>query len=531
MRLKFFCPALLCTGLLFLYACDFSGGLSDGGITVYLSGASGGGSGPARSVLPDTDTGGLVYKITFTGPGGTVIERTAEGGSINIALDAGDWSIAAEAYTPPGVIGGTLAGRGTATVTVVPGQYQSVTIPMYVDPAYEAGLTDIYIHNEAELRRIGADFAIDGSIRFYLERDIVLTQPWTPIGNDTVPFKAVFDGQGHSITINDFSAAALNGMYLGFFGKTYNGAAIENLTIAYNNLTASSTYTGSQWLGGLAASATGTLISGVHVKGTIQYTASNSLDIGGLVGGAGGNSGSSTDTQIYNSSFTGILRGTGVMTVSAGGILGALTGTLEDAKIETSYAAGIIHAASSASGAYAGGIAGDGACYIENCYSAAEVTASASSSAYAGGFIGQLPVFGSIRKCYALGTVSADGSTIYAGGIAGRSGSAIENCAALADIDGGTSADVGHVIGWYGGSPATNYAASDKAIARGTPGAMAIDGDTTYALSGFQGSGNQSKYETGLSWGFGADPWTWLSGCDYPALSWQTTPPLDPSTL
>jgi hypothetical protein len=58
---------------------------------------------------------------------------------------------------------------------------------MKVDPAYEGLLTDIYIHNEAELRRVGRDFAIDGTIRFYLERDIVLTQPWTPIGDSAIP--------------------------------------------------------------------------------------------------------------------------------------------------------------------------------------------------------------------------------------------------------------------------------------------------------------------------------------------------------
>jgi hypothetical protein len=79
---------------------------------------------------------------------------------------------------------------------------------MTVDPAYEAGLTNIYIHNEAELRRAAAgDFAIDGSIQFYLERDIVLTQPWTAIGNNGTPFEAVFDGNGHSITINSFNGA------------------------------------------------------------------------------------------------------------------------------------------------------------------------------------------------------------------------------------------------------------------------------------------------------------------------------------
>jgi hypothetical protein len=69
---------------------------------------------------------------------------------------------------------------------------------MTVDPAYEALLTEIYIHNEAELRRIGAavnGLAIGNPARtFYLENNINLTQPWDPIGDDTTPFMANFDG-------------------------------------------------------------------------------------------------------------------------------------------------------------------------------------------------------------------------------------------------------------------------------------------------------------------------------------------------
>jgi hypothetical protein len=519
---------------LLMLSCDFPGSPPEedleegqGRLTVNLPDVRN-----TRSVLPDEAIGGLVYKVRFTA-GETIIERDVEGESISLALSAGTWSIAAESYNL-GDIGGTLVGTGTGTETVVldPGQHQSITISMYVDPDYEAGLTDIYIHNEAELRRIGAaadGLAIDDPGRtFHLENDIVLTEPWTPIGNSGTPFGAVFSGNGHTITISGFSDAALNGMYLGLFGGT-NGAAIGDLTIVYNNLTASSSYSGSQWVGGLAGSATDTLISDVYVLGTVEYTASNALYIGGLVGGAGGASGSSTDTQISNSSFTGILKGTGAMTVNAGGILGSLNGSSDNAKIETSYATGIIKATTSSGDAYAGGIAGDGACSIGNCYSTAEIAASASSSAYAGGIIGQLStgVMG-FGKCYALGPVSAEGSTIYAGGIAGRSGSAIENCAALAEIDGNTGTNVGRVIGdfWNGTYSATNYAASDKAISRGSPGASAVDGITTYGISAFQGAGNQLKYETALSWVFDASSgWKWVTGYSYPVLEWQTEAP------
>ena len=528
----FFLTVLLCAVVLYGISCNLPPGpnFGKGTLTLLLPETRGRKTGASvqneaavsRSVLSDGFTGTLVYRLTLTGPGETQTLE-AGGGGTTLILDAGGWTIAAVAYDPGDPT--TPVGSGTAEFTVIAGRSSYVKIPMTVSAAYEAGLTAIYIHNETELRRIGTDFLIDGTIGFFLERDIVLSQPWTPIGNSGTPFEAVFDGGGHTISISSFSPAALSGAYLGLFGCT-DGADIQNLTVVYN-LTASSSYSGIQWLGGLAASATGTLISGVHVKGTIQHTASNSLNIGGLVGGAGGNSGSSTDTRIYGSSFAGVLNGNGTMGVSAGGILGGLNGSTDNAIIETSYAAGIISATSTSAYVYAGGIAGDGACNIGNCYSIAEVAASASSDAYAGGIIGQLSInvtgFG---KCYALGPVSAAGTTINAGGIAGRSGSPFQNCAALAEVDGGSSSTVGRVIGnlWTGVYSATNYAAYDKPITRVALGATAEDGETAYNVSNLQGPGNHLKYATDLSWNFTTD-WKWLSGYDYPVLEWQTTPP------
>jgi hypothetical protein len=319
-------------------------------------------------------------------------------------------------------------------------------------------------------------------------------------------------------------------MYLGLFGAT-SGADIENLTIEYPNLTATSSYPSIQWLGGLAASATDTLINNVHVRGTIRYTASNALYMGGLVGGAGGSSGSSEETSISASSFAGTLDGTGAQDVSVGGILGTLNNNSDDARIEESYATGTIRADSSSATAFAGGIAGNGDCFIENCYTAARVDAYApSSTAAAGGIIGNLSTtvtgFG---KCYALGPVKAEGgSTTYAGGIAGVTNIDINNCVALADVDGGISEYVGRVIGFHAGIYAgTNYAASEKTITSGPPNTNVVDG-TPHPGANLQGSGNQSKYETDLGWVFENTPgyhWKWVNGYDYPVLAWQDGAP------
>jgi hypothetical protein len=504
---------------LFLYACDFPGTPPNGHyLTVNFPGASGARN--ARSVLSDDNINSLVYKVTFTGPGGTVIEQTVESGSISLALEAGEWVIAAKAYEYDDFTIGAWVGTGTVTVTVIPGQAQSVAIPMYVTLAYESTLDVIFIHNEAELRRIGAavgGLPITSGRTFYLENDIVLTQPWTPIGDGTPSFAAVFNGNGHTITINSFSSTAMSDDNLGLFGKT-DGANIKNLTIVYPNLEVNATPSYDSYVGGLAGQAVATIIDNVHVKGVIACTSSptDNLLIGGLVGLA------NTGSSISNSSFSGTLTGEGGR-VYAGGIAGESFGP-----INTSYAAGTINVTPNSVYVSVGGIVGQGTPNIENCYSAVTVTGTETpDNAYAGGIIGTL-TSGSVRKCYALGSVTVTGSNIGAGGIAGRSSDTIENCAALAHVNGGSSNTVGRVIGNNAGSVADNYAAPDRTfINGGTP--TGEDGDdTTYTTIGdFEGAGKQSTYET--VWGTGTfgvpGGWKWISGYDYPVLSWQTAAP------
>jgi hypothetical protein len=518
--------ALFCA--VFAGSCDLPGGpgFGTGTLTLLPQSTAQGSAAPAyknsagvsRSVISDSDRALLTYRLTVTGPGGTQTLDTGGAGA-TVTLEAGEWTVVATAYDSAN----TLVGSGSAAVTVAAGRNSFAGIPMTVDPAYEATLTAIYIHNEADLRRVAVgDFAINGAIDFYLERDIVLTQPWKPIGNSGSRFKADFDGKGHSITINSFSAAALSGDYLGLFGYT-DGADIKDLTIVYSNLTGIATTTYSQHsVGGLAGRVENTTtIANVHVKGAIAYTytgSGNNLYIGGLVGEEIG-------PLISNSSFTGTLTGVGGtgVTVRAGGIAGYSGST-----INASYAAGTINVTTDDL-LFVGGIAGEGnSTTIDHCYSAVTVTGTETGTqpAYAGGIIGRLgSSTGFVFECYALGPVTVAGTSIRVGGIAGQTvSSTIENCAALADVTGIGSTTVGRVIGDNAGTSTNNYAAFDTTITRGSSGGTVEDGDTTYALSDFQGSGNQSKYVNDLGWTFGAMGWwDWLPGYDYPVLFWQTS--------
>jgi hypothetical protein len=540
-RLFILLPAALC-GILFLYACDFPGSPTGGEsyLTINLSGAP---ADTSRAVISNATIATLEYEITFTGSGAPFTEEITGGStSMSITLAPGTWTIDVDAYATVGVP--PLIGSGTATVTLARGQYKSVPIEMEVERVtYEPSLSTYYLHNEADLRRLIGDDATDLSIgagkTFILENDITITDPWMPIGYAT-SFNAIFDGAGKTITISGgFSPAALGGQYLGLFGQTGAGT-IKNLTIVYNNLTATSTYTGSPYdkiyLGGAAAHATETTFTNVHVKGSIDYTlntGSYQLFIGGVAGimeNALGN------TAITQCSFQGNLKGTGAY-IDAGGILGSYAGTPPyTGRIGESFTAGSIIANSTNDGT-AGGIAGISSNGdIENCYSTAavsSVTLSSSDYSQAGGIIGLFGYSGGkVSKCYALGPVTNTHSSSpppykgYAGGIVGENNVSIpltiENCAALANVGGTGTLQSGRVLGILAsGTSTNNYAASDTTLT----GSGGTDGITTYALSAFQGSGNQSMYETTLSWTFVNGDWKFIGAYNYPVLSWQTAPP------
>ncbi|MDR1286225.1 MAG: hypothetical protein LBK08_01315 [Treponema sp.] len=490
-------------------------------------------NGAARSVLSNGFTSTLRYRITLAGPG-EIIERDAAGGSVTVFVRPGVWTVTVRAWDSAGV----LAGTGSETAAVVPGQPAFISVRMVVDAAYEASLADIYIHNENELRRIGTDFAIDGSIAFHLENDITLTRPWTPIGNGGDHFRAVFDGHGHSITINSF--ADLSASYLGLFGYT-DGAAIKNLKIQCNLGTGVSPLnlaeTGLVYIGALAGYAEGSEFNNITVSGSIGVTGLPYMACGGIAGQA-------TTTTIQKSSFTGTLWGKSESSgggAVAGGIVGSSYGNIAECYTSCKVTA----LGGAAAYAQAGGITGDGGGSITRCYAWAVVSASNSNNSLtvaAGGISGQ---GGSISQCYALGTVSAGGNGshpyCYSGGIIGEtvfSGEFVANCAALNTMVTSNDSDKVRRIKGNGADLSNNFAASDVVLSGNPtpaldPGTAGKDGET-YARSAFKGPSAGAVYASGsLNWNFTpvTGDWKFLSGYDYPALPWQTSPLGDPLTF
>lgn len=219
----------------------------------------------------------------------------------------------------------------------------------------------------------------------------------TPIGDMAKPFIGVFDGDGHTITVD----ITTSGEYAGLFG--YVGGAIKNLGVIGNIKDS-----GARFIGALVGQAyRNGYIENCFSDCEIEITAqSNSPYIGGLVG--------------FN-------YGRIINCYSKGNLLG-----------------GDLVYANSSIGGFVGGNYG----YIINCYSTANITVN-SNLYYAGGFVGESKNF-EIVNCYATGNIKEmTGSTNSNKGAGGFAGciinTKISNCYSTGSID--TANNVGGFIG------------------------------------------------------------------------------------
>ncbi|WP_455638451.1 GLUG motif-containing protein [Parabacteroides sp.] len=99
----------------------------------------------------------------------------------------------------------------------------------------------------------------------------------------------------------------------------------------------------------------------------------------------------------------------------------------------------------------AGGIVGYSKASIQNCETSAQVSAITNipaTEAYAGGIVG-IFMSAPIKNCVALGTITSEGATCYAGGIAGQCSNTIKNSFSTANIiSNGNNNSVGGIAGY-----------------------------------------------------------------------------------
>ena len=396
---------------------------------------------------------------------------------------------------------------------------------------------------------------------------------WVPIGNYTTKFTGTFDGDGHEVSNMTVLMNSTSGdVYAGLFGLI-SGGSIKNTGVTGNVYAASSSdvdagglagnsdsitnsyATGNVYAysssssysitraGGLAGCSDG--ITNSYATGNVYVSSSSSnyTYAGGLTGGsysssiinsyatgnvyaasssdvdAGGLVGFSNDSSISNSYATGNVSASSSKYVYAGGLAG-----YSDSSISNSYATGNVSASSSYSSSssnytYAGGLVGSSSnSSITNSYATGNVSASSSSSSssssvYAGGLTGDNYKV-SITNSYATGnvSVSSSSSSVYAGGLAGYSGSSssssssISNSYATGNVSTSSSKYVyaGGLIGSGRGSITNGYYYSGATIDGGTGATISKDG-TGLALE--QMTGNRKGRAKDNITGFSEDNW------------------------
>ena len=132
---------------------------------------------------------------------------------------------------------------------------------------------------------------------------------------------------------------------------------------------------------------------------------------------------------------------------------GGLVGNLQsNSRVTNSFTTGIVKGTG-----YLGGLIGSpgsDTCYIESCYSEADVVG---TGGYVGGIAG-LFSYGSLTNCYATGNVSSNNDSV--GGLVGSlMGGSITNSYATGNVSGYST--VGGLVGYSSGSIINSYATGD----------------------------------------------------------------------
>ena len=148
---------------------------------------------------------------------------------------------------------------------------------------------------------------------------------------------------------------------------------------------------------------------------------------------------------------------------------------------------------------FVGGVCGNNAGTITNCYNAGNLTA-IESSATIGGICGYNNG-GTIANCYNTGTITATGSTPSVGGVCGFSTAPISNCYNIGTVTAtGSDADISGICGYYFGSITNCYYLADTEDENGGKTAEQFkSGEVAYLLNGSKSEGDTVYFYQNLS--------------------------------
>ena len=274
------------------------------------------------------------------------------------------------------------------------------------------GISDIFGLQGIATGPLTTDYILTNNI------DATVTQYWNsgagfiPIGTAATPFTGTLNGSSNIYTINNLFINDSTDTYVGLLGYAHStGVTIENLGLTNANITGSAS--GGAVVGGVAGdiqdqSVGNAIVSDVYVTGAVSAT-------NGQAGGLVGNIGDDTTSVggIIEYSFN-------TATVTASGLAGGIVGGLPQGSIQNSYNAG------SVSGAFAGGIAGQGcggcgvAATIQNSYNIGYVYGSSESGGLLGQNNGSTTFTNSYWDTQTSGQAFAQNNTSNPGGTSGK---------------------------------------------------------------------------------------------------------------
>lgn len=254
---------------------------------------------------------------------------------------------------------------------------------------------------------------------------------WVPIGDSTVPFTGVIDGNGFEIS--NLYINVPSGEELGLIGRLDSQAEVKNLGLTNIDIT------GSYYIGGLV----GRIPFGGGGTFTNVYTTGSITDTDGSVGGIIGQCGSTTISDSYST-----------VTINGGEYdVGGLVGYMEETTISNSHYSGTI--SPSVGDPYSGNIGGlvglaDYLSLITDSYSTGSITGYAGIGGLAGWCEDTI-----IRDSYSTATITG---YQYVGGLVGEyrvstETSILEDSYATGNIsgydpDGYSSLEIGGLVGY-----------------------------------------------------------------------------------
>ena len=253
---------------------------------------------------------------------------------------------------------------------------------------------------------------------------------WLPIGDESKPFAAVFDGNGHRISN---LAIRRDQIHVGLFGAIGAKAAIRGLGLI-DNL---ADYTGNdnefRYIGGLVGLQSGGSITASYATGPADGGTGFDDYVGGLVG-------RQFEGSITASHATGAAAGGG------GGLdqVGGLVGQQLDGSITASYATGPADGGDGGGGYVGGLVGGQARGSITASYATGAASGGDGDEDLVGGLVGR-QAGGSITASYATGAAAGgDGDKDSVGALVGlKEGGSIAESYGFGELDKEDTAAVG----------------------------------------------------------------------------------------